>query len=83
MGMYVYGIMDFDNLSYIFALIMYVCIPILTSSDFGASVITVDKVGAPSVNTMTRNKRSLAVNLKEPRGTRIVSSLAKKVSGFA
>ena len=46
-------------------------------------MITVDKVGTPSVDTMTRNKRSLAVNLKEPRGTRIVSSLAKKVSGFA
>lgn len=47
-------------------------------ADFGASVTTVDRVGEMSIDTMTRNKRSLAVNLKDSRGKRIVTSLASK-----
>ena len=42
---------------------------------------TVDRVGEMSIDTMTRNKRSLAVNLKDSRGRRIVTSLASKVNG--
>ena len=48
-------------------------------SDFGATVVSVARVGLPSVDTLSRNKRSLAVNLKDKRGIGIVTRLATKV----
>jgi alpha-methylacyl-CoA racemase len=44
-------------------------------ADFGAAVIRVDKPNMPSVDTMARNKRSIAVNLKHKAGVKIVQDL--------
>ncbi|CAI8048943.1 Alpha-methylacyl-CoA racemase [Geodia barretti] len=46
-------------------------------ADFGASVIRVDKTNQPSVvlDTLARNKRSIAVNLKQRAGVEIVQDL--------
>ena len=52
---------------------------VMVPSDFGATVVSVARVGQPSVDTLSRNKRSLAVNLKDKRGIGIVSRLSSKV----
>ena len=49
------------------------------SLDFGATVVSVARVGQPFVDTLSRNKRSLAVNLKDKRGIGIVTKLSSKV----
>ncbi|KAL1920939.1 uncharacterized protein VTP21DRAFT_11574 [Calcarisporiella thermophila] len=48
-------------------------------SDFGADVIRVDRVGTTNVDTLCRNKKSIAVNLKQPAGVEVVKQLAKRV----
>jgi alpha-methylacyl-CoA racemase len=46
-------------------------------ADFGADVVRVDRVGAGSMDTLARGKRSLAVNLKDPKGVETVLRLAE------
>lgn len=47
-------------------------------SDYGASVIRVDRTGPGMQYDVTaRGKKSIAVNLKDPRGIGIVTSLCK------
>jgi len=47
-------------------------------ADFGADVVRVDRVGAGSMDILARGKRSIAVNLKEPKGVETVLRLAEK-----
>ncbi|KAM5331530.1 alpha-methylacyl-CoA racemase [Glossophaga mutica] len=45
-------------------------------ADFGAQVVRVDRPGAPGdVSRLSRGKRSLAVDLKQPRGVAVVRRL--------
>ncbi|XP_067929441.1 alpha-methylacyl-CoA racemase-like [Watersipora subatra] len=41
-------------------------------ADHGASVIRVDKIGGLEVDTLSRGKRSIAVNLRKPPGVNVV-----------
>ena len=56
-------------------------------SDYGASVIRVDRTG-PGIkyDVTARGKKSIAVNLKDPKGIGIVTDLCKKsdvlIEGF-
>ena len=45
-------------------------------ADFGADVVRVDRLGAGSIDTLARGKRSIAVNLKDPKGVQTVLRLA-------
>ena len=47
-------------------------------ADFGADVVRVDRVGAGSMDILARGKRSVAVNLKDPKGVETVLRLAEK-----
>lgn len=49
-------------------------------ADFGATVIKIDRAGSSSVSNdcLARGKRSIAVNLKNPEGQRVVQRLASK-----
>ncbi|XP_036984880.1 alpha-methylacyl-CoA racemase [Artibeus jamaicensis] len=48
-------------------------------ADFGAQVVRVDRPGAPSdVAHLSRGKRSLAVDLKQPRGVAVVRRLCAR-----
>jgi alpha-methylacyl-CoA racemase len=47
-------------------------------ADFGADVVRVDRVGAPSFDQLARGKRSVAVNLKSPDGVETVLRLLDK-----
>ncbi|CAL4123124.1 unnamed protein product [Meganyctiphanes norvegica] len=47
-------------------------------SDFGASVIRVDKLRGPDVDRSVRGKRSVAVNLKNSEGVSVIKKLASK-----
>jgi alpha-methylacyl-CoA racemase len=44
-------------------------------ADFGADVVRVDRRGAGSMDTLARGKRSIAVNLKDPKGVETVLRL--------
>ncbi|EFA04186.1 alpha-methylacyl-CoA racemase [Tribolium castaneum] len=47
-------------------------------SDFGASVLRIDKVGANiDLDCLGNGKKSIALNLKDPNGAKIVRKLAK------
>ena len=47
-------------------------------SDFGASVIRVDKTGGhANPDCLGRGKRSIAINLKSPDGTAVVKNLCQ------
>jgi alpha-methylacyl-CoA racemase len=50
----------------------------LILADFGADVVRVDRVGAPSLDPLARGKRSVAVNLKSPEGVETVLRLIEK-----
>ena len=52
-------------------------------SDYGASVIRVDRTG-PGIqyDVTARGKRSIAVNLKDPKGIGIVKNLCKNSDVF-
>ncbi len=50
----------------------------LILADFGADVVRVDRPGAGSMDQLARGKRSVAVNLKDPRGVEAVLRLAEK-----
>src|SRR4030095_8577328 len=45
-------------------------------ADFGADVVRVDRVGAPTLDLLARGKRSIALNMKDPKG---VATLLKLV----
>merc|ERR1712004_416669 len=46
-------------------------------SDFGASVLRVDRTGGmPDIDVCARGKKSIAVNLKHPEGNKVVKRLA-------
>ena len=47
-------------------------------ADFGADVVRVDRVGARSGDFLSRGKRSVAVNLKDPAGVETVLRLIEK-----
>lgn len=47
-------------------------------ADFGADVVRVDRLGAGSMDTLARGKRSIAVNLKDPKGVETVLRLLAK-----
>ncbi len=48
-------------------------------SDFGASVIRVDKIGAGlNYDVCARGKRSIALNLKQPEGAEILKKMCSK-----
>jgi alpha-methylacyl-CoA racemase len=47
-------------------------------ADFGADVVRVDRVGAPSFDQLARGKRSVGVNLKDPNGVETVLRLIEK-----
>ena len=47
-------------------------------ADAGASVIRVDRAGAPSQDMLARRKTSIAVNLKDPRGIQLIKNLIAK-----
>ncbi|XP_064391536.1 alpha-methylacyl-CoA racemase-like isoform X2 [Halichondria panicea] len=47
-------------------------------ADFGASVVRVDKPDQPPLDTLARNKRSIAVSLKSPSGVEIVRRLCSQ-----
>ena len=48
-------------------------------ADFGAEVIRVDRAGSVEMDThLGRGKKSIAVNLKHPKGQALVSKLAAK-----
>ena len=52
-------------------------------SDYGASVIRVDRIGSGiNYDVTARGKQSIAVNLKDPKGIGIVTSLCKKSDVF-
>ena len=42
-------------------------------------MISIEKVGISSVNTLTRGKRLISVNLKDKRGVTVVKRLSKTV----
>ncbi len=50
----------------------------LILADFGADVVRVDRPGAGSMDHLARGKRSVAVNLKDPKGVEAVLRLAEK-----
>lgn len=47
-------------------------------AEFGASVIRVDKIGAPPFDTMGHGKRSIALNLKSEEGISIFKKLSNQ-----
>jgi alpha-methylacyl-CoA racemase len=47
-------------------------------SDFGASVIRIDKPNQPPLDVMGRNKRSICVSLKEQAGVEVVKKLCSQ-----
>ena len=50
----------------------------LILADFGADVVRVDRVGAPSVDQLARGKRSIAVNLKLADGAACLLRLTEQ-----
>ncbi|XP_014223500.1 alpha-methylacyl-CoA racemase isoform X1 [Trichogramma pretiosum] len=46
-------------------------------ADFGASVIRIDKIGAPHLDSLGNGKRSIALNLKTKKGIDIFKRLCK------
>ncbi|MFW2380306.1 MAG: CaiB/BaiF CoA transferase family protein [Acidimicrobiales bacterium] len=56
-------------------------------SDMGATVIRVDRtasapLGDPAFDTLNRGRRSIAVNLKDPEGTRVVLDLVRQADAL-
>ena len=48
-------------------------------ADFGASVIRVDKIGsAMNYDVTARGKKSIALNLKNPEGAKVLKTLCAK-----
>ena len=47
-------------------------------ADFGADVVRVDRVGARSMDLISRGKRSIAVDVKSPRGIETVLALVER-----
>ncbi len=47
-------------------------------ADFGADVVRIDRVGAPSFDQLARGKRSVGVNLKHPDGVATVLRLVER-----
>ncbi|XP_011634761.1 alpha-methylacyl-CoA racemase [Pogonomyrmex barbatus] len=45
-------------------------------ADFGASVIRIDKIGAPALDSLGHGKRSIALNLKSEKGINIFKKLS-------
>ncbi|XP_072765288.1 alpha-methylacyl-CoA racemase [Anoplolepis gracilipes] len=45
-------------------------------ADFGASVIRIDKIGAPALDYLGHGKRSIALNLKSEKGVNIFKKLS-------
>jgi alpha-methylacyl-CoA racemase len=50
----------------------------LILADFGADVVRVDRIGAKSVDLLSRGKRSVAVDVKKPEGVETVLRLTSK-----
>ena len=50
----------------------------LILADFGADVVRVDRIGAGSMDPLARVKRSVSVNLKDPKGVDTVLRLVEK-----
>ncbi|KAF7724109.1 hypothetical protein EC973_001293 [Apophysomyces ossiformis] len=51
-------------------------------ADFGADVIRIDRTTAPSVDTLWRNKRSIALDLKHPAAVSTLKQLLKRADVF-
>jgi len=47
-------------------------------ADFGADVVRVDRVGAPTLDLLARGKRSVALNMKDPKGVATLLTLVDK-----
>jgi alpha-methylacyl-CoA racemase len=48
-------------------------------ADFGATVIRIDRVGSVSTDTLSRGKRSIAVDVRGEKGSQLVAKLASQV----
>ena len=55
----------------------------LILADFGADVIRVDRVGAPSTDNLSRGKRSISLNLKLKEGVDTFKQLSRHVRFFS
>ncbi len=47
-------------------------------ADLGADVIRIDRPGQPGHPVLNRNRRSIVIDLKQPRGVELVTTLAAR-----